>query len=175
VINEALGRIVAAFEGGLVFISEYRKPLHCSVHCVFRRSFQTLRRIVPCGGLARDLHPAPHPFKGDEIKVRHSQYPAPQWASAADPAPRTGSSSGVRPGSSCGDGASPGSRSGGGTSGRGFPGGLSCGGSDGSVVDRRILLRIDRHFRAFVIQADGSTARRRQCSGRLEHHAGSMR
>jgi hypothetical protein len=45
--------------------------------------------------------------------------------------PRTGNSSGTRPGSSSGLGGSPGSRIGGGTSGRGLPGGLSWGGSDG--------------------------------------------
>jgi hypothetical protein len=45
--------------------------------------------------------------------------------------PRTGNSSGVRPGNSSGGGGSPGSCIGVGTSGRGFPGGLSCGGSDG--------------------------------------------
>jgi hypothetical protein len=41
-INEyALGRIVAAHKGGLVFISEHESSYCVFVHCAFRGSFQT--------------------------------------------------------------------------------------------------------------------------------------
>jgi hypothetical protein len=49
-INEqALGRIVAGFEGGFVFISDSAKP-HCGfVHDAFRGSFKTVCSHCPCG------------------------------------------------------------------------------------------------------------------------------
>jgi hypothetical protein len=38
---------VAAFQGGLIYISECRKIGGASVHCVFRRPFQTAHRYIP--------------------------------------------------------------------------------------------------------------------------------
>ncbi len=121
---------MAAFKGGLVFISEDAKSRCALVHCVFRRSFQTVL-VKPYS------HMVPFGTSG-----------VPGWRSGAEPdkllgptsvgegergpsGPRTGNSSGVRPGNSSGLGDGPGSRIGGGTSGCGLPGGLSRGGSDG--------------------------------------------
>jgi hypothetical protein len=81
--------------------------------------FKSALHIVPCGiSAAQGKSVMPASPTGEEGA------PGPSG-------PRTGNSSGTRPGSSSGCGGSPGSRIGGGTSGRGLPGGLSCGGSDG--------------------------------------------
>jgi hypothetical protein len=49
-INEqALGRIVAGFEGGFVFISDGAKPYCGFVHDAFRGSFKTVCSHCPCG------------------------------------------------------------------------------------------------------------------------------
>jgi hypothetical protein len=151
-----------------LFYFQIYKARHTSVHCVFRRSFQTLRRVVPPQQVRR---------VGTCIRLRALQrqeivVPRAAGGEPGPCGPRTGSSSGVRPGSSSGRGGSPGSCSGGGTSGRGFPGGFSCGGSDGcpgwiggsSCGSIGILLSPSFHV-------DQSTIRRRQCSGRLERHA----
>jgi hypothetical protein len=94
------------------------------------------------------------------------------WGAGGTRGPGIGSSSGVCPGNSSGRGGSPGSCSGGGTSGRGFPGGFSCGGSDG----RPGLMGGSSCGSIGISQLSsfrvgGSTARRRQCSGRFERHA----
>lgn len=117
---------MAAFEGGFVFISEYLKPdippfiAYSGDH--FKRyialCLRQVRRVGTCIQLSA--------HQSQEIVV-----PRDAWGERGPCGPGAGSSSGVRPGSSSGHGDSPGSCSGGGTSGRGFPGGLSCGGSDG--------------------------------------------
>jgi hypothetical protein len=115
---------VAAFKGGLVFISGSMKSGCAFIHCAFRRSFQTM---VHMSLLA-------YPKRLDYALVEPDASPAsvPVGLGVNGPSgPRTGISSGVRPGSSSGRDGSPGSRIGGGTSGRGLLGGLSRGGSDG--------------------------------------------
>jgi hypothetical protein len=87
-INEqALGRIVAGFEGGFVFISEGTKLRFGFVHYAFRGSFQTVL----------SNHPLRH------IRVVGDQAPAPGMptppisvAGVLGPCgPRTGNSSGM--------------------------------------------------------------------------------
>jgi hypothetical protein len=121
---------VAAFERGLVFISEYDEPRRTPVHCVFRRSFRIEDRVDPAG--RSDKHdPRIAALRSQVFKLRLYASGAAVGACGVSGGPRTGNSSGVRPGNSSGRGGSPGSCSGGGTSGCGFPGGLSCGGSAG--------------------------------------------
>jgi hypothetical protein len=126
-INEqALGRIVAAFKAGLLFISEHENSYCVFVHCAFRGSFQT--ELLHCP--LRHIRYARIQFSPSPGKSSISASAAGEGVDGAGGA-RTGNSSGTRPGNSSGLGASPGSCIGGGTSGRGWPGGLSCGGSDG--------------------------------------------
>jgi hypothetical protein len=47
--GQALGRIVAGFEGGFVFICEGAKPYGESVHYAFRGSFKTILSHGTCG------------------------------------------------------------------------------------------------------------------------------
>jgi hypothetical protein len=117
---------VAAFEGGLVFISKYVNPQRAPFIAYSGGQFKRYVALSPAAGQSNsDLHAGSAPFKS-EIQV-----PGAAVGERGPCGPRAGSSSGVRPGNSSGRGDSPGSCIGGGTSGRGFPGGLSCGGSDG--------------------------------------------
>jgi hypothetical protein len=126
-INEqALGRIVAGFIGGFVFISEDAKP---GAPLFITHSGGYLKpcfHIVPCGISAWS-----GPGSGAAPGMPASYISVAGEGVVGPCGPRTGNSSGVRPGNSSGLGGSPGSCIGGGTSGRGFPGGLSCGGSAG--------------------------------------------
>jgi len=104
-----LGRIVAAFKGGLVFISGHRKSQCVLVHCAFRRLFES--ELSHCR-----LRHIRRPRIQIGLSARQIDDPAIGGEGVGRCGPRTGNSSGLLPGSS---------------SGRGLPGGLSCGGSDG--------------------------------------------
>ena len=112
-----LGRIVAAFKDGLVFILTTESLNASSFIAHSEDRFQPTFHIVRCGFSGVPGKSAIPPSVGEGVR--------------GPCGPRTGNSSGLLPGNSSGRGGSPGSRMGGGTSGRGLPGGLSCGGSDG--------------------------------------------
>jgi hypothetical protein len=139
---------VAAFDSGLVFISECIKPRHAPVHCVFRRSFQTLRRVVPGGRSGEsDQDPAPHPSKSGNSAGRRIGRARPIRFSRRQFV-RRGARQFLRP--------------------RRFAGILQRRRHLGtwtsrraflrrfrrlSGLDRRVLLRIDRHFVASVMSS----------------------
>jgi hypothetical protein len=120
-----LGRIVAAFKAGPVFILA-AESLNASLFIAhlddrFQPNFHIVLRGIS----------AMSEFRSGFEPGRSAIPPSVGEGAGGPCGPRTGNSSGLLPGSSSGRGGSPGSRSGGGTSGRGLPGGLSCGGSDG--------------------------------------------